>query len=266
MLRPQGGNPPWRRGGKNPCLVVFSSSGWELGTPKSSELWLKRPSKYGFVCVLPDFRNKDRFNGTPEECDSDARAAVRWVEDHSYELGIDRNKIVCLGVDAGGQMVEWTALRDTGPGKDDPGAPETPPCGLILINPVTDTKQGSGYGGSAKFGGSSERAAIASVTERISKNMPPTLIFHALGDDVVQYQNSKEFREKLVTNGGQADLVTLQGLGHAYYDTKYGAAGRKALSETTSQISDFFVKLGLVKAADVKSSLNDDDEDDSGGE
>lgn len=265
MLKPKGGNPSWRRGGKSPCLVVFSSAGWDLGTPKTSEIWLKKPSKLGFVCVLPDFRNKDRFAGSPEDCDSDARAAVHWVEDHAYELGIDPAKIVCLGVDAGGQMVEWVALRGNGPGKDDPGPPEIPPKGLILINPVTDTKPGSGYGGSAKFGGSAERAAAASVTDRISSNMPPTLIFHARGDEEVRYENSKEFEEKLVSNGNTSDLVTFENLGHSYYSPKFGAPGRKALSTTTAQIGAFLVKLGLVNASDVKAAENDDDEEDDGG-
>jgi acetyl esterase/lipase len=147
VVKPAG----WSKGDPRPCLVSFFGGGWNSGTPQRSLGWAKWAASQGLVGVAPDYRTRDRLGGTPEDCVSDARAAVRWVEAHAEELGIEPRKIVCLGGSAGGHVAAWTAIPSPGPGKDDP-APSILPAALILLNPVTDTKDG-GYGGTKRFGG-----------------------------------------------------------------------------------------------------------------
>jgi len=235
----------WTNGDQRPCLVSFFGGGWNSGTPERSIVWAKWAANKGLVGVAPDYRTRDRFGGTPEDCVSDARAAVRWIEKHAAELGIDPKKIISMGSSAGGHVAAWTAIPSAGPGKDDP-ALDTLPAALVLLNPVTDTKAG-GYGGPKRFGGDVARALACSVPDQMPASMPPTIVFHATADQTVPYANSVAFRDKLVSRGNRCELVTFEGLGHSYNSSKYGEAGSVADKKTREDIAAFLASLGLVK-------------------
>ena len=237
----------WKASDKNPCLVMFFGGGWASGTPEKSVGWAKWAAKLGMVGIAPDYRTRKRMGGTPEDCVSDARAAVRWVQEHAAELGIDPAKIAVMGASAGAHIAAWTAIPKKGPGADDPGAPDPLPVALILLNPVSDTKDG-GYGGTKRFGGSAERALACSVPDQMPDKMPPVLIFHGTKDETVPYANSTALMEKLKASGNRCELVTFEGLGHSYYSSKFGAAGASAKLKTEEEAARFLVSLGLVPA------------------
>lgn len=243
VVKPSG----WKASDKRPCLVAFFGGGWASGTPERSIAWAKSAAKLGMVGVAPDYRTRKRMGGTPEECVSDARAAVRWVQEHAAELGIDPARIAVLGASAGGHIAAWTAIPNKGPGADDPGAPDPLPVALILLNPVTDTKDG-GYGGTKRFGGSAERALACSVPDHMPKTMPPTLVFHGTKDETVPLANSTSFVEKMKANGNRCELITFDGLGHSYYSSKFGAAGVAAKVRTQEEIEKFLASLKLIGA------------------
>jgi len=240
VAKPKG----WTAGDKRPCLVAFFGGGWSSGTPESSMRWAKWAATKGAVGIAPDYRTRTRFQGTPEDCVSDGRAAMRWIEDHAKELGIDPTKIIALGASAGGHVAAWTAITAPGPGKDDP-APAVQPAALILINPVTDTKEG-GYGGPRRFGNKPERALAASVPDQMQAKMPPTIIFHGTTDATVPYANSVAMRDKLVAAGIRCELVTFEGLGHSYYSTANGEAGKAAFVKTQADVLAFLTSLNLI--------------------
>jgi acetyl esterase/lipase len=240
VVKPEG----WSKDNQRPCLVSYFGGGWSGGTPAQSIGWAKWAAEHGLVGIAPDYRTRQRFNGTPEDCASDARAAVAWVEGHAAELGIDPSKIISLGASAGGHVAAWTAIPAAGPGLDDP-APPNQPAALILINPVTDTKDG-GYGGSKRFGGDASRALHLSVLDQMPEKMPPTIVFHATADATVPYANSVAFRDKLVAGGNRCELVTFEGLGHSYYSSKFGADGKAAMLKTQKDVELFLTSLGLI--------------------
>ncbi len=241
VVKPAG----WSKTDRRASMVCFFGGGWNTGNPEKSIGWAKWAASFGLVGVAPDYRTRDRFGGTPEDCVSDARAAVRWMEEHADELGIDSAKIIAEGGSAGGHVAAWTAIPSPGPGKDDP-APEILPAALVLLNPVTDTKD-DGYGGTKRFGGSAARALACSVTDQMPANMPPTIVFHATADTTVPYANSVAFRNKLVNNGNRCELVTFEGLGHSYYSSKFGAAGKVAEQKTREDAAAFLASLGLIE-------------------
>jgi acetyl esterase/lipase len=121
------------------------------------------------------------------------------------------------------------------------------PAALILLNPVTDTKD-RGYGGTKRFGGSAARALACSVPDQMPSNMPPTIVFHATADATVPYANSVAFRDKLVGNGNRCELVTFEGLGHSYYSSKFGAEGKAAEKKTREDAAAFLSSLDLLDA------------------
>jgi acetyl esterase len=241
VVKPKG----WTKEDKRPCLVAYFGGGWTSGTPESSIRWAKWAASHGLVGIAPDYRTRTRFQAVPEDCISDGRASVRWIEDHAPELGIDPNKIIAAGGSAGGHVAAWTAISAPGPGKED-AAPAILPAALVLFNPVTDTKEG-GYGGPKRFGNKPERALAASVPDQMQAKMPPTIVFHATADSTVPYANSVAFRDKLLATGNRCELVTFEGLGHSYYSTKYGEAGKAALEKTQADAATFLGSLGLFE-------------------
>ncbi len=240
VVKPKG----WNKNDSRPCMVAFFGGGWSSGSAERSIGWARWAASHGMVGVAPDYRTRERFNSTPEDCVADARAAVRWIQAHAAELGIDPRKLVIEGGSAGGHVGAWAAIPSQGPGKDDP-APEIPPAALILLNPVTDTKAG-GYGGPKRFGGNAARALACSVPDQMPAKMPPTLVFHATGDTTVPYANSVSFRDKLVSGGNRCELVTFEGLGHSYNSSKFGDAGKAADLKTKADVAAFLVSLGLI--------------------
>jgi len=116
---------------------------------------------------------------------------------------------------------------------------------MILLNPVTDTKAG-GYGGPKRFDKSEARALACSVTDQMPAKMPPSIVFHATADVTVPYANSVVFRDKLVANVNRCELVTFEGLGHAYNSSKFGAAGKAAQKRTEDETDKFLKSLGLI--------------------
>ncbi len=243
VVKPAG----WEKGGSKACLVSFFGGGWNNGTPERSIRWAKWAAEQGMVGIAPDYRTRDRLHGTPEDCVSDGRSALAWVEAHSVELGIDPHRIVVLGGSAGGHVAAWTAVTTAGPGKDDP-APQLQPIALVLLNPVTDTKA-SGYGGPKRFDGNESRALACSVLDQMPNKMPPTLVFHATADTTVPYANSVAFRDKLVGNGNRCELITFEGLGHSYNSSKYGEAGKAADRKTCEEMARFLTELNLIHAS-----------------
>ena len=241
VVKPKG----WTASGKRPCLVSFFGGGWVNGSPERSIEWARWAADQGMVGVAPDYRTRSRFHGTPEECVSDGRAAVRWVQGHAAELGVDPARIICAGGSAGGHVAAWTSIPGKGPGADDPGAPDPLPVALVLFNPVTDTKD-SGYGGTKRFDGLAERALACSVPDRMPAEMPPTIVFHATADTTVPYKNSVDFRNKLIASGNRCELITFQGLGHSYYSSKFGAEGAAAKERTRQEMARFLGDLGLL--------------------
>jgi acetyl esterase len=241
VVKPAG----WSKSDHRPCMVAFFGGGWSSGSPDHSIVWAKWAASKGLVGIAPDYRTRLRFGGTPEDCVSDARAAVNWVEAHADELGIDPKKIISQGGSAGGHVAAWTALPQSGPGKDD-SAPKFLPAALVLLNPVTDTKD-SGYGGTKRFSGDAARALACSVPDQMPDKMPPTIVFHATGDKTVPYANSVAFRDKLVSHSNRCELVTFEGLGHSYNSSKYGEAGKVADEKTHDAVTIFLQSLGLVE-------------------
>jgi len=229
-------------------LVAFFGGGWSSGTPAKSISYAKWAAKYGLVGVAPDYRTRKRFEAKPEDCVADGRAAVRWVQDHAKELGVDPARIVVQGTSAGGHVAAWTAIPEpVSPETATDPVPNPSPMGLILIWPVTDTGT-NGYGGPKRFSGDEVRANRLSVTQRMPTKMPPTLVFHGTSDETVKYANSEEFQAKMKDNGNDCELIPFPGAPHSANSSKWpDAAAVKAKIAEESLM--FLEKLGLVEKA-----------------
>ena len=254
----------WKASDRRPCLVAFFGGGWTSGNPARSITYAKWAAKYGLVGVAPDYRTRKRFNAKPEDCVADGRAAVRWIQDHAKELGVDPGKIVVQGSSAGGHVAAWTAIPDpVSPELASDPVPSPVPVGLILLWPVTDTGT-NGYGGPKRFGNDEVRANNLSVTGRMPKKMPPTLVFHGTADKTVKFENSQAFTDKMKANGNSCELIVFADAPHSPQSSKEGEKGKIVKAKIEEESLKFLAKLGLVSSekasAGAKTTVKEDEE------
>jgi len=245
----------WKSSDKRACLVTFFGGGWTSGTPARSITYAKWAAKNGLVGVAPDYRTRKRFDAKPEDCVADGRAAVRWIQDHATELGVDPAKIVVQGSSAGGHVAAWTAIPDpvTSETASDP-VPNPAPMGLILLWPVTDTGT-NGYGGPKRFNNDEARANNLSVTGRMPAKMPPTLVFHGTADKTVKFENSQAFTDKMKANGNSCELVVFPDAPHSPQSSKEGEKGKIVKAKIEEESLKFLEKLGLVSKEQASASV-----------
>lgn len=208
VFKPKG----WRADDQRPAMIFFFGGGWTKGTPEKSAGWAKHFAKLGMVGIAPDYRTRNRFDTTPMEAVADGRAALRWVEDHAAELGVDTSKIVVGGNSAGGHVALWTAIAQTPPGSNPQEAPTIKPAALILLSTVSDTSTLSGYT-PYRFG---TNAAALSPVNQLNPKMPPMLMFHGNADKTVPYRQAVALRDQLVATSNVCELVTVSGGDHGF--------------------------------------------------
>jgi acetyl esterase/lipase len=201
----------WKPGDRRPAFIFFFGGGFLRGTPDRSIGTARALNKIGYVGIAPDYRTPERFPGaTPADCIADARASLRWVQDHADELGIDPNRIVVGGSSAGGSLAIWTAIEKTPPGSSDAESPRIKPAALILFSAPTDTANSK----RAKLFG--VHAQALSPLQNLDAKMPPTLAFHGDADATVTYEDGVRLRDKLQSTGNDITLVTVPGGSHGF--------------------------------------------------
>ena len=208
VFKPKNWNPTDHR----PALVFFFGGGWTRGTPERSAAYAKYAATVGMVGVAADYRTRERFDTTPLESVADGRAALRWVENHASELGINPARIVVGGSSSGGHVALWTAIEHTPPGSDPNEAPTAKPLALILVSPVSDTSMLSGYT-PKRFG---DKAEALSPYHQLDAQMPPMLVFHGDADTTVTNRQSIALHDKLVAGGNTCELITVPGGSHGF--------------------------------------------------
>ena len=235
VVKPEG----WKASDRRAALIFFFGGGWSRGTPANSIGWAKSIAKLGLVGIAPDYRTMGRHGTSPHASVADARAALRWVQDHAAELGVDPARIVVGGNSAGGHVALWTALSTNPPGSNAAEAPKQPPAALVLYSAVSDTSPLQGYT-PKRFG---DDALALSPLHQLDAKMPPTLMFHGDADQTVPYAQAVALHAKFVAGGNRCDFVTVPGGRHniAEPDPTWRDRSR-------DQVVAFLRELGLVTA------------------
>ncbi len=208
VVKPAG----WKATDRRPALMFFFGGGWTTGTPKNSIFWAKFAADLGMVGIAPDYRTKGRNDVSPLGSVADSRAALRWVQDHAAELGLDPARIAVGGNSAGGHVALWTGITATPPGSDPAEAPRLKPAALILFSTVSDTTAERGYT-PKRFGAD---ALALSPLDQLDARMPPVLAFHGDADKTVPLSQATALRDKLVAGGNICELHIVPGGGHNF--------------------------------------------------
>lgn len=202
----------WKASDHRAALVFFFGGGWTTGTPANSVFWAKLAASLGMVGIAPDYRTNGRNNTSPLASVADARAAVRWVQAHATELGLDPKRVVVGGNSAGGHLALWTGITQTPPGSSATESPLHQPTALVLFNTVSDTSPETGYT-PQRFGND---ATALSPVHQLDARMPPVLAFHGDADKLVPLRQATALRDKLVATGNTCELHIVPGGSHNF--------------------------------------------------
>lgn len=126
---------PKRRRHPTPALVWMHGGGFVLGPADDDEFLCRRIADHtGAVVASVDYRLAPETTAPGQV--EDSYAALRWLDEHAEELGVDRSSIAVGGASAGGGLAASLAIlaRDRA---------EVPVSFQLLIYPSLDDRTGT---------------------------------------------------------------------------------------------------------------------------
>lgn len=200
ILRPQG-----KSGKALPAIVYFTGGGWVAGDVYGqipNPAWFR---DHGIIGIEADYRVKSRHGTTPIECIQDAKSAIRYVRQHSKELGIDPNKIIAAGGSAGGHLAATTFL-DGGDTHGENLKISSKPNAIVMHNPVL----GEGFG-KEFFDTDPEFSPILHV----KKGWPPTILSNGTKDKTTPFEYAEKFTRLMKAAGNTCELIPIKDADHS---------------------------------------------------
>jgi acetyl esterase len=223
----------WKPGDRRTALIWFFGGGFTIGTPHDAAPWASWAAGLGIVGVAPDYRVKSRFGTTPIEAVADGRAAVRWIESHAPELGIDSQRIVVGGISAGGLLALWAGISHAPPGSAPEESPRIKPAAIILSSPVSDMSHSDSL---TKY-----YTWALSAVHQLDAKMPVILLFHGSADQNVPYLESVTLYDKLAASGNFCEFVTIRGGSHNFVGDNPAYTSR-----TRAIVRQFLIEQRLI--------------------
>ena len=137
----------------------------------------------------------------------DGQRAIRYVRAHASEWNLDPHRIGIIGSSAGGHLAS-TCLTHFDPGKPDASDPVErvgcrPDLG-VLCYPVITMGPNTHEGSKKNLLGDTPDPALVeylSNEKQVTKETPPTFLFHSAEDSTVKVENSLDFAAALRRNG-----------------------------------------------------------------
>jgi acetyl esterase/lipase len=152
----------------------------------------------------------------------DAQRAIRTVRARAKEWKVDPNRVGILGFSAGGHLA---ATASTQFDKGDPNAADavdrqsSRPDASVLVYPVITMTDPHTHAGSRRnlLGEQPTKEQIEqmSAEKRVTKDTPPTFIFHTADDQPVPVENALMYAAALRKNGVKFEL-------HVYEHGRHG--------------------------------------------
>jgi len=201
------------RNGPFPMAIVVHGGGWG-GGDKAKDITplLSGLGDAHFVWFSINYRLAPKYQWP--DCYDDVQTAIRWVKANAISFHGDAHRIALIGYSAGGQLACLTAVR--GEAVD----------AVVGLSPPTDmeadTKRRRGLSKSliALLGTNVLDDRVHGILHDMSAinyvhaGLPSFLLIHGTVDKSVPYEQSINFRQKLMEFGVPCELVTLQGAPH----------------------------------------------------
>jgi acetyl esterase/lipase len=168
---------------------------------------------------------------------ADAKSAVRWLRAHAGELGVDPNRVVAGGGSSGGHLALSSAILEGFDEPEEDRRTSSKPNVLVLFNPVVDTSRSQRMGA---------RALEGSPYHNVSRDLPPTVIFHGRADTTVPYAHVERYCAKAQELGNRCELFGYEGAEHGFFSPRVEEG--RWYRETLVEADRFLTTLGYLPA------------------
>lgn len=252
---------PKRDGGLKPALLHIHGGGYILGTVDHGNVANTRTaSEVGCVVVSVDYRLSPE--AIAPAAVHDCYAALKWLHDNAYELGVDRDRIAVGGESAGGGLAANLALyaRDQG---------EISPCFQLLIYPMLDdrtatrangnphvgefmwTRDANAFGWASLLGQEPGLEdvppySVAARAENLS-NLPPAYIY--VGSLDLFLEEDVDYAMRMLKSGGSVELHIFDGAYHGFEMALDSRAAIEAEMQSRAALKRAFEKATQSEAA-----------------
>ncbi|MEN8202429.1 MAG: alpha/beta hydrolase [Bacteroidota bacterium] len=204
-----------------PVLIFIHGGTWRSGKRSDYLPYLIDFALKGYVTATVSYSLSGvaKFPSAVE----DVKCAIHWIREHAEEFGIDPEKVALIGGSAGGHLAMMAAYSGSGEFTREctPGEHSSQVRAVVNLYGPSDltTEIAQNHSGVIQFLGKEYREApglytLASPHTHISKDDPPTLIFHGTIDDVVPVSQSDSLQQWLTGAGVPNEYHRLKGWPH----------------------------------------------------
>ncbi len=220
---------------KKPAHLFFHGGGWAIGLPEWSYGSCKNAAKEGRVAITFDYRLRNVHGTDIKASVSDALTAIAWVREQANELGVESNKILAEGFSAGAHLALVSAMINNPKDFGVASKFSTKPNAVSLGSTPYEIEGRDVY--TIDYD-----TNTLSPLHLIGNNLPPILAFHGEADDMVDFSEFEQFRDKMLRTKNDFTFRSYPNAGHFYFreTTQKDADERKRLTE------DFLLKNELV--------------------
>jgi len=222
----------------SPAMVFFFGGGWNGGSVSQFEPHARYFSERGIVCILADYRVKNRQGTTPFESLKDAKSAIRFIRKHSEKYGIDPAKIIASGGSAGGHLAAATAFAEQWNDTSDDLDVSCIPM-LLYFSTRLLTMDRGGYG----YNRIGQNYKDFSPLHNINKGAPPTIFFLGTRDNLIPVETAEYYKTVMEKVGSRCELFLFEGAGHGFFNFK----NPEYYNQTVRETDQFLVSLGYLK-------------------
>ena len=224
-------------GALSPVVLGIPGGGWREASRKHVPVNLV---EHGFAQANIEYRVT--ANAIAPANIEDCHAALRWLQTHGEEHGLDPRKICLYGASAGGHLAALlgvtAGVAEVGGGAFPPGTKVKAVCAVCgpadltriaraeireqfpLLYEVTQDYVGG------PVAERTELARLVSPLTYIAADSPPLLLIHGSADEIVPVEESTEFYDALQAVGATVEMEIIEGGGHGWFADEM--AGRTA--------------------------------------
>lgn len=233
--------------GSGAAIVICPGGGYEhLAMDKEGYVVAKWLNTLGVSAFVLKYRLGPRYHHPIEL--GDAQRAIRMVRARATEYGLQADRIGIMGFSAGGHLASSAGTHfDAGNASaaDPLDRPSSRPDFMVLCYPVITFGQFAHVGSRRALLGNEPDPKLVELMSnelQVTKETPPTFLFHTTTDSTVPVENAVMFYAALRKAGVPAEL-------HIYERGPHGvgmAPADPVLSTWTARLADWLKVHGWV--------------------